>query len=663
MVKALIQIQDHNLVEKTEDFINWVKSSINDNDEPIVFWVDLFSGAGGTSSGVHFSETNSFVAACVNHDTNAINSHNENHPNTLHFIEDIRDFGVVLKLKYLCKRLREEFPDCFINLWVSLECTNFSKAKGGLPRDADSRTLAEHMFMYLEEIYFEYFYIENVREFMAWGPLDENGKPVSRTSGKDFIKWIEKVKSHDYLFDKDILNSADYGAYQSRERLFIQFPKKGLPFAWPEQTHAKKGANGSLFDIPKWKPVREVLDLQDEGQSIFDRKKALSENTEKRILAGLEKFIAKGDDKFIKKYYSGRPAGKVISVEGPAGTVKCIDGQAIVKVEPFSMQYNSGNDENRVKSLDEPVGTITTGNSHAIVIPKSFIVQRNSGDAKSKIVDIEGPARTVTQSGGNQEVVTATHLNTYYGKSVPKSIEEPAPTVTTKDRIAKVDVVFIDQQYGNSKPSSIELPLGTITGNPKFALVNTELVNEKWIMDTNFNNVGRSIDEPAKTLVASRRHPYLVNANSSTSPPIEIDNPSPSITQRTHLIINPSWFGHCTGIDEPSVTIIARQDKAPLYLMAVENGPIAWIVFEEDSETMVKIKRFMVEYGITDIKMRMLKIPELLQIQGFPKDYKLIGTQTEQKKYIGNAVEVNCAKALIKANYESISKYKNSKVA
>lgn len=37
--------------------------------------------------------------------------------------------------------------------------------------------------------------------------------------------------------------------------------------------------------------------------------------------------------------------------------------------------------------------------------------------------------------------------------------------------------------------------------------------------------------------------------------------------------------------------------------------------------------------------------------------------ETEQKKYIGNAVEVNCAKALIKANYESISKYKNSKVA
>jgi DNA (cytosine-5)-methyltransferase 1 len=34
---------------------------------------------------------------------------------------------------------------------------------------------------------------------------------------------------------------------------------------------------------------------------------------------------------------------------------------------------------------------------------------------------------------------------------------------------------------------------------------------------------------------------------------------------------------------------------------------------------------------------------------GFPKKYKLIGTQTEQKKYIGNAVEVNMAKAMCAA--------------
>ena len=52
----------------------------------------------------------------------------------------------------------------------------------------------------------------------------------------------------------------------------------------------------------------------------------------------------------------------------------------------------------------------------------------------------------------------------------------------------------------------------------------------------------------------------------------------------------------------------------------------------------------MALYGIVDIKMRMLRIPELKRIMGFPEDYVLVGTQADQKKFIGNAVEVTQAK-------------------
>ena len=54
-------------------------------------------------------------------------------------------------------------------------------------------------------------------------------------------------------------------------------------------------------------------------------------------------------------------------------------------------------------------------------------------------------------------------------------------------------------------------------------------------------------------------------------------------------------------------------------------------------------------YGIIDIKMRMLKIIELLLIMGFPADYELIGTQADQKKFIGNAVECTQSKVLAEA--------------
>ena len=64
---------------------------------------------------------------------------------------------------------------------------------------------------------------------------------------------------------------------------------------------------------------------------------------------------------------------------------------------------------------------------------------------------------------------------------------------------------------------------------------------------------------------------------------------------------------------------------------------------------MREIKRFMYAYGIIDISMRMLRISELKLIQGFPKDYVLVGTQEEQKKYLGNAVVTVMAKVWCEA--------------
>lgn len=525
-----------------------------------IYWIDLFCGAGGTSTGIHFSNTNSVVLACVNHDANAIKSHLENHPDAHHFTEDIRDFQVVLKLKKIVDKIRETEPESIINIWASLECTNFSKAKGGQSRDADSRTLAEHMFMYLEQLKPDYFYVENVREFMCWGPLCENGKPISRTEGKDYIKWIEKVKSFGFKYDAKILNSANYGAYQSRERLFIQFAKHDHPIDWPEQTHTKDKIESPLFPMKKWKPVREILDLKDEGESIFTRKKPLSENTLKRIYAGLLKFVAKGDDAFTKRYNGG-------------------------KINP----------EQKVNTLDKPMGTICTNGTHAIV-KANFIKKYYSGRPAGKVIGIDGPAGTVTTVGG-QSLVTTSHLSTYYGNFGLHSIENPSPTINTKDRVTKVDVNFIDQQYGNGSAASIEKPINTVTTVPKFALIKTK-----------------------------------------------------------NFILNPSWRGNNSSIENPSVTIVARQDKAPLYIVSTEVGELQIPIYDTDSETMILIKEFMIFFGIFDIKMRMLKIDELKQIQGFPKDYKLIGNQTEQKKFIGNAVEVNQAKALVQANYNCLFK-------
>ena len=114
--------------------------------------VDLFCGAGGTTTGFtqakYIDSTGKLqnaakVIACVNHDPVQIQSHWANHPEVRHFEEDIRTLDLT-DLKVLVQEQKALHPNSLLILWASLECTNFSNAKGGQSRDADSRTLAEH---------------------------------------------------------------------------------------------------------------------------------------------------------------------------------------------------------------------------------------------------------------------------------------------------------------------------------------------------------------------------------------------------------------------------------------------------------------------------------------------------------------------------------------
>ena len=113
--------------------------------------------------------------------------------------------------------------------------------------------------------------------------------------------------------------------------------------------------------------------------------------------------------------------------------------------------------------------------------------------------------------------------------------------------------------------------------------------------------------------------------------------------------MNPQFTSPGGSVDSPCLTLIAKMDKRPPYLIATETGDIMIEILDTDSPIAMKIKEFMVMYGIIDIKMRMLKIPELKKIMGFPEDYVLIGTQADQKKFIGNAVEVTIARAWCEA--------------
>ena len=113
--------------------------------------------------------------------------------------------------------------------------------------------------------------------------------------------------------------------------------------------------------------------------------------------------------------------------------------------------------------------------------------------------------------------------------------------------------------------------------------------------------------------------------------------------------MNPQFKSARGSVDKTCFTLIARMDKMTPNLIQTEQGEVAIIIEPNDSPAMIKIKQFMALYGIIDIKMRMLRIHELKRIMGFPSDYILVGTQADQKKFIGNAVEVNMARVLCEA--------------
>lgn len=487
----------------------------------MIHFIDLFCGAGGVSTGVEQAEIRgqkvAHVIACVNHDRKAIDSHRANHGHVKHYTEDIRTLNLN-ELRQQVSLIRATDPDAIIGLWASMECTNFSKAKGGLPRDADSRTLALDMPRYIEALRPEYFWFENVEEFMSWGPLDVNGKPVSRDAGRDYVKWCNNIQNMGYAYDYRKINSADHGAYTSRRRLFGVFASHGYPIAWPEASHAKNpGHKGMFGELQKWKAVKDVLDLDDHGKSIFGRKKPLKEKSLKRVYEGLIKNVAGGEKQFLIKYNSMSKNGK----------------------------YHPG-------SVENPLPVIPTRNMHYLV--------------------------------------TAQFLNHYYGSGGQQSsIENPAPTIPTKARTSIITAQFINRDFTNGgNNSSIDSPAGSVMPFPKMNLV-------------------------------------------------------------TSIILNPQWNSAGGSIEKPCPVIIARQDKAPLYLISFVYGPCKVAVYDTDSPMTVKIKEFMAMYGIADILMRMLKVSELLKIQGFPAGYVLVGSQADQKKFIGNSVVPLVAQRIMEA--------------
>jgi len=479
-----------------------------------LYAADLFCGAGGTSTGLLKAARQlglNINLIAINHWDVAIATHSLNHPGVTHMNSDLEKVDP-----------REVVPGGKLHLLVaSPECTHFSKARGGVPMSKQSRSSVKYILRWVGALDIENILIENVSEFMDWGPLHRKGpnmnKPIRNRKGEYFHRFIRKMQEHGYTVKWRVLNAADYGDPTTRKRLFVLARKGGDP-VFPEPSHAKVSVD--MFGTrPTWRPARDIIDWSIKGESIFKRKRPLAPNTMRRIMAGLKKF---GGKAFVLGQQSGaapRNVDEPLPTVAGAGAISFIEpflvttnwtqtnrsqprsvnepipaitGQGQIGLaEPFVVMLNGTSDEalkQSNRSVDEPLPTVTATPHFGLVEP--FIMPVNHGKNDLRSYDLNNPMPTVTSvdAWSLVEPFLIEYHNGENSERRTRSLDQPLPTLDTSNRFGLVNP-FLVEYYGTGNASSVDEPLKTQTGRDRFGLVQPmvfESEGKKYLLDIRF---------------------------------------------------------------------------------------------------------------------------------------------------------------------------------
>ena len=550
--------------------------------------VDGFCGGGGWSTGFELALGRP-VDVGINHDEAAIALHRKNHPFTKHYQTNIFEVDPI----EACAGRKVGWAH------FSPDCKHFSRAKGAKPVSKQIRSLAWVVVQWAAAVRPRIISMENVPEFLTWGPCialrglhgrvmkNVDGKlieaaegdnvplqhraltPDPKRRGKTFHQFVGHLQKLGYTVEWRELTASDYGAPTSRRRFFLLARCDGKPIVWPQPTHGDpKTLPVQAGQRKPWRTAAEIIDWSLPCPSIFERKKPLAENTLKRIAKGLQKFV----------------------IDNP---------------EPFIVQVNHSGEQFRGQSLAEPMPTLTAKHGFGVVTP--YIMCNN---AENLGRDVKDPVPTITT--GNRNFLATPTLIQYHTEQSEKEhrgqdVELPLQTVDAANRYG-LATAFISKFYGDGEQgtgSKMTAPVGTVTAIDHNSLTTAMLLQ--------FNNHcdGRSLQEPVPTITAQSNHFAEV---------------------RAMLIKYYSGEG-CQQVDRPLDTITCRDRFGLVTVMGVD-------------------------YQIVDIGLRMLTPRELYNAQGFPPDYEIevdsYGNAYPKKEQVarcGNAVPPAFATALARANW------------
>lgn len=595
--------------------------------------VDLFAGGGGASEALK-QATGCDPELAYNHDEWAIGMHAANHPLTSHHREDIWHADPRVDVAGRPVGWFHASPDC----------THFSQAKGGQPRNGKIRSLSWVVLKWVGQLLRadalhgtrtapRVISMENVWQILTWGPLvakrckatgrvlkmdgtvaakservpveNQQLVPDKRHAGRTWDQFVAALRALGYAVEWRRLVAADFGAGTSRERLFLVARRDGEPIVWPEPTHGPGRAKPHVS-------AAECIDFSDLGRSIFDRPRPLADATMRRIAKGLVKHLIACPDPYILSLprAADHPEdGRHEELQRHQGERRCDPGRD--GAHPPRERRGACRD--------------------AHLSPD----RRCANPAHTDGQGIRGRAGQDVPQG-----VTAPFLTEFANASSRRTwpAEEPLRTQCAGVKgghFAVVAPVLVQTGYGErpgQSPRSLDIqqPLGTIVaGGVKHALVAAFL---EQACSGYYTGAGHDLRKPAPTICAKGSIQRLVTADvAALSPEAEA-----GALRVAAFLVNYYGNGTALGVREPLDTVTTR-----------------------DRMALVTVHLRGVPYVITDIRLRMLKPAELFRAQGFPRDYVIDRTAagrpittTAQVRMVGNSVSPPPLAALARANLD-----------
>lgn len=633
--------------------------------------VDSFAGGGGASEGIKQALGRDPDIA-INHDKFALAMHRVNHRGTRHMLQDVATVDSV----GMCA------GQPIGMLWMSPDCTDHSKAKGAAPRrdgDATTRGIGWAIVGWVKALPEwqrpRVVFLENVEEYVDWGPLLPDGKRCPKRKGETFKQFVDAWRKLRYTKIEWRERRAWFsGSGTIRKRLFMVMRRDGEDIVWPEPTHGNPNDPVDAIriaagELKPWVTVADCLDFSLVCPSIFDSadeikrkhgiraKRPLVFNTRARVAKGVKRHVvdaAKLGRAFVVKVnHTGRDEARDRATTVPLSSLtgKCDDAL----ITPVLAGCGGRAAQSPPRAANTPSGTATAKADMCVVSP--YLVprygERPGQEPRSYPGDRPSPTPVPT---GNEGSLAAVSIARQFGNSIESPASAPNGTGTAGGGGKSATVAaFLAQHNTGVVGQDAHRPISTITTGGRFGVAQQALVAASMLTLRGSDRRDAPAAEPARTTSAQGEHNVLISLPLMTVYYGTDDNGAPADMPSRTETAKPR-FGLVEALaDVPpfSSQHEARARQVAEFLREHD----CW-----DGGEFVTIDIDGVTYVIVDIGMRMLTPRERYNANGFPRDYIIdygidadgseIRFTLEQQGYMcGNAVCPTEAAALVAANY------------